>query len=256
MWQRTVLNESEEEIFERRRMHGLEKKVATTVTSKRYAFLAAALIEISPQKMPVVEIQLHNTLLKEVLGTMCHSSAQVREALGVTLSVLCSNIRLYHSSDHDNAGGERTKNVDDNLIKDESWVQYLTERAAEAVVNIQIASQSDKAVNPIDSSSQNGHVEGDSQDDMKWMETLLYFIISSLKSGRSSYLRDVIVGLLYPVISLQDTSNKDLSTLAKAAFELLKWMIVWEPHLQKAITVILSAANDSNKLTVTNCQTS
>ncbi|KAL5079035.1 hypothetical protein RYX36_007456 [Vicia faba] len=132
----------------------------------------------------------------------------------------------------------------------------ILQRAAEAVVNIQIASQSDKAVNPIDSSSQNGHVDGDSQDDMKWMETLLYFIISSLKSGRSSYLRNVIVGLLYPVISLQDTSNKDLSTLAKAAFELLKWMIVWEPHLQKAITVILSAANDSNKLTVTNCQTS
>ncbi|CAI8596807.1 unnamed protein product [Vicia faba] len=227
-------------------MEPLPPTVATTVTSKRYAFLAAALIEISPQKMPVAEIQLHITLLKEVLGNMCHSSAQVREALGVTLSVLCSNIRLYHSSDHDNAGDERTKNVDDNLIKDESWVQYLTERAAEAVVNIQIASQSDKAVNPIDSSSQNGHVDGDSQDDMKWMETLLYFIISSLKSGRSSYLRDVIVGLLYPVISLQDTSNKDLSTLAKAAFELLKWMIVWEPHLQKAITVILSAANDSN----------
>lgn len=45
---------------------------------------------------------------------------------------------------------------------------------------------------------------------------------------------------------LQETSNKDLSTLAKAAFELLKWMIVWEPHLQKAVSVILSAANDSN----------
>ncbi|GAU13463.1 hypothetical protein TSUD_127600 [Trifolium subterraneum] len=226
-------------------MTPLPPTVATTVTSKRYAFLAASLIEISPQKMPATEIQLHNTLLKEVLGNMCHSSAQVREALGVTLSVLCSNIRLYHSSNRDNVGDEKTNDVDD-LIKDESWVQYLTERAAEAVVNIQIASQSDKAVNPIDTSSQNGHLDGDSQDDMKWMETLLYFIISSLKSGRSSYLRDVIVGLLYPVISLQDTSNKDLSTLAKAAFELLKWMIVWEPHLQKAIDVILSSANDSN----------
>lgn len=226
-------------------MTPLPPTVATTVTAKRYAFLAASLIEISPQKMPVAEIQLHNTLLKEVLGNMCHSSAQVREALGVTLSVLCSNIRLYHSSHRDNVGDERTNNAD-SLMKDESWVHCLTERAAEAVVNIHIASQSDKAVNTIDINSQNGHLDGDSQDDMKWMETLLYFIISSLKSGRSSYLRDVIVGLLYPVISLQDTSNKDLSTLAKAAFELLKWMIVWEPHLQKAIDVILSSANDSN----------
>lgn len=32
---------------------------------------------------------------------------------------------------------------------------------------------------------------------------LFHFIISSLKSGRSSYLVDVLVGLLYPVISLQ-----------------------------------------------------
>lgn len=226
-------------------MTPLPPTVATTVTAKRYAFLAASLIEISPQKMPLAEIQLHNTLLKEVLGNMCHSSAQVREALGVTLSVLCSNIRLYHSSHRDNVGDERTNDAD-NLMKDESWVHCLTERAAEAVVNIHIASQSDKAVNTIDTNSQNGHLDGDSQDDMKWMETLLYFIISSLKSGRSSYLRDVIVGLLYPVISLQETSNKDLSTLAKAAFELLKWMIVWEPHLQKAIDVILSSANDSN----------
>jgi len=97
---------------------------------------------------------------------------QVREALGVTLSVLCSNIRLYHSSHRDNVGDERTNNTDD-LMKDESWVHCLTERAAEAVVNIQIASQSDKAVNTIDSNSQNGHLDGDSQDDMKWMETVL-----------------------------------------------------------------------------------
>ncbi|XP_061367392.1 proteasome activator subunit 4 isoform X1 [Gastrolobium bilobum] len=226
-------------------MMPLPPTVATTVTAKRYAFLAAALIEISPQNMPGAEIQLHNTLLKEVLGNMCHSSAQVREALGVTLSVLCSNIRLYHSSQHDSACDGKNSNVD-NLMKDESWVQFLTERAAEAVVNIQIATQSDKALNPIDASSQNGHLDGDSQDDMKWMETLLHFIISSLKSGRSSYLLDVIVGLLYPVISLQETSNKDLSTLAKAAFELLKWMIVWDPHLLKAVSVVLSAANDSN----------
>ncbi|KAL4343140.1 hypothetical protein S245_036097 [Arachis hypogaea] len=222
-------------------MTPLPPTVATTVTAKRYAFLAAALIEISPQKMPAAEIQLHNILLNEVLGNMCRSSAQVREALGVTLSVLCSNIRLYHSSHHD----DTSSNVD-TPMKDESWVQLLTERAAEAVVNIQNVSQSDKVTNPIDTRSQNGHADNDSQDDTKWMETLLCFIISSLKSGRSSYLLDVIVGLLHPVISLQETSNKDLATVAKAAFELLKWMIVWEPHLQKAISVILSAASDPN----------
>lgn len=45
---------------------------------------------------------------------------------------------------------------------------------------------------------------------------------------------------------LKETSNKDLSTLAKAAFELLEWRIFWEPHLQEAVSVILSSAIDSN----------
>ncbi|KAK4398680.1 Proteasome activator subunit [Sesamum angolense] len=78
------------------------------------------------------------------------------------------------------------------------------------------------------------------------METLFHFIISSLKSGRSSVLLDVILELLQPVISLQETSNKDLSNLAKAAFELLKWRVFGEPHLRKIVPIILSLANDPN----------
>ncbi|RVX14579.1 Proteasome activator subunit 4 [Vitis vinifera] len=213
--------------------------------AKRYAFLSAALIEVSPQKMPVTEIQLHNKLLKELLANMSHSSAQVREAIGVTLSVLCSNIRLYRSFAH-NYSHEGLDSDVVNQVKGESWVQFLTEQALELVMNIQKTSQSDNLEIPTDSIPENGLSNGNSQDDIKWMETLFHFIISSLKSGRSSYLLDVIVGLLYPVISLQETSNKDLSTLAKAAFELLKWRIFWEPHLQKAVSVILSSANDFN----------
>lgn len=55
----------------------LPPTVTTTIVAKRYAFLSAALIEVSPQKMPVTEIQLHFKLLEELLGNMCHSSAQV-----------------------------------------------------------------------------------------------------------------------------------------------------------------------------------
>ncbi|KAI8012454.1 Proteasome activator subunit 4 [Camellia lanceoleosa] len=219
----------------------LPPTVTTTVVAKRLIFLSAALIEVSPPRMPVVEIQLHRKLLEELLGNMSHSSAQVREAIGVTLSVLCSNIRLHTSfSDHHSDGG------DDFKIEERSWDQFLAERASELVTNIRNASQSDKMEISTDTSPDNGIVNGDSKDDVKWMETLFHFIISSLKSGRSSYLMDVIVGLLYPVISLQETSNKDLLTLAKAAFELLKWRILWEPHLEKAVSVILSSANDSN----------
>jgi proteasome activator subunit 4 len=55
----------------------LPATATTTMVAKRYAFLSAALIEISPPKMPAAELQLHNKLLEELLGNMCHSSAQV-----------------------------------------------------------------------------------------------------------------------------------------------------------------------------------
>ncbi|KAL1540704.1 proteasome activator subunit 4-like [Salvia divinorum] len=42
------------------------------------------------------------------------------------------------------------------------------------------------------------------------------------------------------------TSNKDLSNLAKEAFELLKWLVSGKPYLQKAVPIIVSLANDPN----------
>ncbi|XP_061967164.1 proteasome activator subunit 4 [Populus nigra] len=225
-------------------MKPLPPAVNTTVVAKRYTFLAAALIEISPQKMPMAEIELHNKLMNELLDNMCHSSAQVREAIGVTLSVLCSNIRLQLSSAHDysHEGGSEI----DNQLKEEKWVFVLTDRASDVVTNIQNTSPADNLETDGHIALQNRSLNGDALDDVKWMETLFHFIISTLKSGRSSYVLDVIVQFLYPVLSLQETSNKDLSTLAKACFELLKWRIFLAPHLQRAVSVILSSANDSN----------
>ncbi|CAK7323879.1 unnamed protein product [Dovyalis caffra] len=225
-------------------MAPLPPAVNTTVVAKRYAFLSAALIEISPQKMPVAEIELHNKLTKELLDNMCHSSAQVREAIGVTLSVLCTNIRLQLSSAHDYSC-EGGKDID-NQLKEEKWVLILTDRASDVVTNIQNTSPADNMETAGHIALQNGSLNGDAQDDVKWMETLFHFIIATLKAGRSSYLLDVIVQFLYPVLSLQETSNKDLSTLAKACFELLKWRIFWAPHLQRVVSVILSSANDPN----------
>lgn len=99
---------------------------------------------------------------------------QVREAIGVTLSVLCSNIRLYASSDldHSHEGGNSNVNYQ---LKEGSWVQFLIERASELVMNIQNTSQSDNSEIPTDVRDQNGHLNGDSKDDVKWMETVLIF---------------------------------------------------------------------------------
>ncbi|XP_042519744.1 proteasome activator subunit 4 isoform X2 [Macadamia integrifolia] len=226
-------------------MSPLPQVVATNVVAKRYAFLSAVLIEVSSPRMPVQEVEFHDKLLEELLNNMSHSSAQVREAIGVALSVLCSNIRLRESFTPLHTQEEAQNNVD-NSSRRESWHKLLTERASEVAVNIQNASQFDNLENSAEITSENGISNDDSWEDIKWMETMFHFIISSLKSGRSSCLLDIIVGLLYPILSLKETSNKDLSTLAKAAFELLKWRIFPEPHLQKVVAVILSSANDPN----------
>lgn len=225
-------------------MNPLTETVTTTVIAKRYTFLSAALIEISPPRMPEVEIQVHCKLLEELLNNMNHSSAQVRESIGVTLSVLCSNMRLHASFSHDHLhqGGDSSSDRQPGG----SWDRYLIERASELVLNLQNISVSETMEFTTNKISDNGTSIDHSQDDIKWMETLFHFIISSLKSGRSSVLLDVIVGLLYPVISLQETSSKDLSNLAKASFALLKWMVFGVPHLQKAVSIILSSAHDSN----------
>ncbi|MCL7043140.1 hypothetical protein MKW94_011680, partial [Papaver nudicaule] len=163
----------------------------------------------------------------------------VREAIGVTLSVVCSNIRLStFTHNHSDEGGSTV----DYSFKRENWDQLLTQRASELAANIQNAGQ---AISLESVTRDNGLSDSESQD-VKWMETIFHFIISSLKSGRSSLLLNVIVDLIHPVIALQETSNKDLSTLAKASFELLKWRILPEPHLQKAILVLLSLATDGN----------
>lgn len=59
----------------------------------------------------------------------------------------------------------------ESLLKQRSWVKFLKERALEAVINIQRTNQSDSS--EIKSANQNGHLNGDSQDDAKWMETVL-----------------------------------------------------------------------------------
>jgi proteasome activator subunit 4 len=195
--------------------------------------------------MPVTEVKLHIVLLDELICNMSHSSAQIREAIGVILSVLCSNIRLRMSYQQEYPTEEGKTDVDSQL-KEENWFKLISAKASEAVKNIQQASISDSLDTSTDVDMGNAQSNGDSLDDVKWMETLFHFIISSFKSGRASYLLDVIAGFLYPVMSLQETSHKDLSILAKAAFELLKWRVFPESHLQKVIGVILSSADDSN----------
>lgn len=85
----------------------------------------------------------------------------------MTLSVVCSNIRLLTSHPHDHS----LEDVDVEL-KEERWAKLLIERTTQAVKNIQNSSHSFKL-----DTAQNGHSNVDSEDDVKWMETVNIIVI-------------------------------------------------------------------------------
>lgn len=68
-------------------MKPLPETVTTSVVAKRYTFLSAALIEVSPPRMPEIELIFHHNLLKELLSNMNHSSAQVNELICIRLAL-------------------------------------------------------------------------------------------------------------------------------------------------------------------------
>ncbi|KAA8523501.1 hypothetical protein F0562_009924 [Nyssa sinensis] len=80
----------------------LPQMVTTTVVAKRFTFLSAALIEVSPPTMPVPEIQLHKQLLEELLGNMSHASAQ-ELTIGRMIGSAKAKDGLYYFDDGPNS---------------------------------------------------------------------------------------------------------------------------------------------------------
>ncbi|KAK4398681.1 Proteasome activator subunit [Sesamum angolense] len=122
-------------------MKPLPQTVTTSVVAKRYTLLSAVLIEVSPLRMPGIEILVHYNLLEELLSNMSHSSAQVREAIGVALSVLCSNLRLCASFGNDNLFEGEASSA--NIGAARCWDQHIVKQASELVPKIQNASASE-----------------------------------------------------------------------------------------------------------------
>lgn len=101
---------------------------------------------------------------------------QVREAIGLNLSVLSSNIRLYESTAANHSLEEETNNLYSRL-KAQSWAQLLVERASELALRIQTASHSDSLETSTAMGLENGFLDSSSQDDIKQMETVIHFLL-------------------------------------------------------------------------------
>ncbi|KAJ4811141.1 Proteasome activator complex subunit 4 [Rhynchospora pubera] len=191
-------------------MHSSKSKAA--LVAKRYYFLSVALNEVSPAIMSNDEVRIHHKIFEELLGDLDHFSPQVREVVGATLCIVCSNMRFYTKS--------LKTYQEDNSIQSENMLSFL-----DSIQNLT-------------------NKKDDTGTDLT--ETMIHFMMSCLVSGRSTLLLDMIVRIINPVLSLQDTPNKDLSKLARDAFELLSWRIFPRPFLESAMEAILSSATDSN----------
>lgn len=102
---------------------------------------------------------------------------QVREAVGVILSVLCSNMWLFATSglDHLSEGTVGDAYMFEPPQK-KNWAKSLTERASELSINIQNANLSDR-MQSADSAHENGFTNAEAEADVKRMETVLHLLL-------------------------------------------------------------------------------
>lgn len=155
----------------------------------------------------------------------------MREAIGVTLSVLCSNLRLNATSMDPSFNKVDYVGVLE-LPQKEAWINVLTEGVSELAVNILSTNHLESIEISGEETFENTSISKEANADVRQMETVckfilflelslhskfalfmqviffgtlqvFHFLIASLKSGRSAYMLDIIVKLLYPVISLQ-----------------------------------------------------
>ncbi|KAL3697925.1 hypothetical protein R1sor_012001 [Riccia sorocarpa] len=241
-------------------MEPLPDQASTSSLNKRLILLRAAVNELLPMSSLENDIKIQTDLLNEVITYMTHSSpqgndlmrvSQVRQAVGRIMAVVCTNLRLaYESSIPESL--EATHGNGDKTFLD--WKAVLVSGTLSAVGIIQSAggqglaggdASPSSSPSSASSASETSYSE-ESKEAVRWMETALHLVIASIKSGSGHVLLDVIVEMLHPILSLQETWNKELAKLAKASLQLLRWQPYGTLCLGSANAAALAAASDTN----------
>lgn len=213
------------------------EKSSTTLIARKLMFLRAALVELLPAYSLPEEITFQSDVLKEVLRLLNHSGPQVRRSVGSVLCLLLSNLHLY-SVKHQENEGIHVEHVSDKTCS------LLISKAMEATKNIINADRT--ATSGEASSSKEDEVQKKkNKESVRQMETILFFLASAIQSGRAHTLMNVVVRLIYPTLSLQQTSEKDLSSLARSVMRYMQRQPFPVSHLPQVVEVALSAANDN-----------
>jgi proteasome activator subunit 4 len=104
---------------------------------------------------------------------------QVREAIGVTLSVICSNMRLFKGSELLREATGDTVMSEATASTYENWAKLITEKACQLSSNIQNTNKSNKMDSMLESAQGTGFNDTETEDG-KTMETvcLCYMLLS------------------------------------------------------------------------------
>ncbi|BBN03450.1 proteasome activator subunit 4 [Marchantia polymorpha subsp. ruderalis] len=233
----------------------LPDRASTSLLTKRLTLLRAAVSELLPMSRLDCDVKFQISLLDEIMTYMSHSAPQVRQGVGRLMSIICANLQLAAESGSlsstekdaplsptDSPMSPEVTDANGDCKMPLDWRAALVSGALSAAEKIQSAGGPDLSG---DASTFEGVYSKESKEAVRWMETALHFVIASVRSGSGHVLLSVTRELLHPILSVQETWNKELAKLAKSAMHLLRWQPFGSVHLGTTIATALAASTDS-----------
>eukprot|EP00850_Spirogloea_muscicola_P020092 SM000207S06167 [mRNA] locus=s207:23213:37436:- [translate_table: standard] len=206
--------------------------------AKRLQLIGTLFVELPPvtNLQNDIELSAHSTLLTELLANMASPARQIRERVGQLIAMLAA--RLIQQQENPSQAPAMVnlavKGMEEALKVQASGGKLSP--ASNAGGNLLAADGLNSAgISAMDVDS--------AEDSVRWLETMLYFVIASVKSGDAVFIVDTLISLLPVLLAIQETSDADLSLLAKQALAYLGYQPLPATCLHTATSVLLSATS-------------
>ncbi|CAI5504830.1 unnamed protein product [Closterium sp. Naga37s-1] len=200
-------------------------------------------------------------LADEAKGLMTHSARQVRQLLGEVLSALLvalSTRFASSSSSSSSASAAAAASLSNHILAEAAKAATVIKSMGSSTEQQKETKEGSKKQEGEmegvvegkeggDEGSSEAGKEGSEEDRSVWtMESILYFLMSAVKSGDAPPFLPDIVALLPPLLSIQETPNTDLSLLAKQCLAYTKYLPLPATAVPAAAAAVLAAAQSSN----------
>eukprot|EP00271_Cylindrocystis_brebissonii_P016760 TRINITY_DN411_c0_g2_i2.p1 TRINITY_DN411_c0_g2~~TRINITY_DN411_c0_g2_i2.p1 ORF type:complete len:1936 (-),score=317.53 TRINITY_DN411_c0_g2_i2:450-6257(-) len=204
--------------------------------AKRLQLLEAAFGELTVGRVLEEELSVQAALLEELRDTMDHPARQVREAVGSLLSLL--TVPRHAVTEGALGQTETWRRLRQGC---EELTASLGAKTAEAARLIYAKSQSTGTDGSGDTAMDANGDAGEKAS--RWIETVLHWLVSSIKSGDAASQQGLLVAVLPAMLALQETPDADLAMLAKQALAYLKYQPLGRQQVAEMAEVLRVAAS-------------